>query len=197
MRRLETCSPPPFKERRNQIFWAGSTTGILSCDISFPCTCDNVPRILFARRAKNKSWLNVSFSRTVQWCTGKDEGLRAEGLLGEKVREERWLQYRGIFDLPGNVDAWGFFWRLASGSAVFQVDSPYVNFFSQKLQDGIHYISLAQDLSDFDSKTSIIFEEAEASVRHLEIMANRSKALIQNLTYLNTLAEVAGLLHPS
>ena len=83
--------------------------------------------------------------------------------------EVRWAEHRGILDIDGNVNAWGLFWRLASGSVVFKVDSPHTNAYIERMQPWVHYLPIYANLSNLQEMTALVTKPA-------------CDALLQNIT---------------
>lgn len=174
----------PFQQRKSQIFWAGSTTG-LPCGGDAICAgeCKDVQRIRFVEEAAGIAWLNCSLTRANQWCAGVEEDLRARGLMSVHVPEVTWTDYRGVFDIDGNVHAWGARWRYALGNVVFKVQSKYVSHYTSALIDGVHFISIAANFSDLYDKTSIILDDSVVTVDMLRRMSERASRIISTFTY--------------
>ncbi|EEH50882.1 uncharacterized protein MICPUCDRAFT_66051 [Micromonas pusilla CCMP1545] len=80
-RRLSTRHVP-YTERKRQVIWAGSTTGVPCYDIG-PCasSCNELERVKLVRYFNNITWLNLRLSNAVQWCHGSAAALKDEGLL--------------------------------------------------------------------------------------------------------------------
>ena len=182
----------PFRDLHQQVFWAGTTTGE-PCAYNSTCekNCDGVERVKLARAAKSISWVRAKLSSTCQICAGNDIKLRNEGILEEPVPELDWIKNRGIIDIDGNVDAWGLTWRLMSNSVVFRVKSRFIGYFSNLLQDGVHFISLEADFSDLQSKTSVVLKNDEETLKHLSNLSLNARKLIHEHKYGNVVRAVA------
>lgn len=169
---------PSWPERQPNIFWRGSTTG-------YPLSrgCHTVPRISMCKMALHAPWLDAKISAIVQWCKGNKNYLPGLNLTAPAVPEEMWSKHRGILDIDGNVNAWGLFWRLGSGSTVFRIESPYCNMYTRLLQPYVHYIPIKQDLSDFINATRIIQSKHEPDIVMLEEIAYRSQELVRSLSF--------------
>jgi hypothetical protein len=180
-----------FEERKPQIHWSGSTTGI-PCDERIPCDniCKDIQRVRLLRKFKAARWLDLALTQVVQWCHGSRQFLHDEELLGDNVEEKKWAQFRGILDIDGNVDAWGLRWRLESGSVVFKVASSYEHFYSNMLVDGTHYISVNSDMSDLLEKTSMIQSQRPEDVQYLKKIAENARLLMTELTYFKLVSSV-------
>ena len=58
--------------------------------------------------------------------------------------EVEWANSSGILDVDGNVNAWGLYWRLASGSTIFKVESEYISSYTEHALPFVHYIPIAK-----------------------------------------------------
>ena len=100
-----------------------------------------------------------------------------------------WADSSGILDVDGNVNAWGLYWRLASGSTVFKVESEYVNLYTEYAVPYVHYIPIAKNLSDFEEQTKLVTNKHS---RHkLNRIARNSRRLMWNHTYKHEVKRVA------
>ena len=127
--------------------WRGATTG-------YHNKCEELPRVKMCSKALNLTWVDAKLIRTIQFCYYKTNLTNFRPSLlhlrGDHLPELEWSNYRGILDIDGNVNAWGLFWRLASGSVVFKVESKYLNAYITKMVPWVHYIPIKEDLSDFE-----------------------------------------------
>lgn len=182
--KLET----PLQNRSSNVFWAGSTTGV-PCVAKRPCAsvCDTIQRVKLVREGQQIPWTNFSITKAVQWCTAGDVALN--DLTSQFVRELEWGKHMGVIDIDGNVDAWGLPWRLASGSAVFRVESSYLHYFSELLVEEVHYVSVAGDLSDLAEKTAQV--TMISHVDHLANISKNAKRVIEQHSYERVIQAVA------
>ena len=173
----------PLSSLRPQVFWAGSTTGV-PCRGKHPCnnSCKDLQRYKLVRLSQEIEWLNFSLTNAVQWCQGDEGELRALNMLSKRTNEIEWLQYRGIFDVDGNVDAWGSRWRLATNSVVFQVKSDYINHYSSALMDGEHYIEISESLADLQSKTALVMRTDKESLKYMANIAKNARQAVGAFT---------------
>lgn len=139
-----------YFDRIPQVFWRGVTTSWLSNN------CSDLPRVRLCRRANGMPWVDAKITNCVQICSDGDSCKRIEYLRGGHKKESDWVKHRGILDIDGNVNAWGLFWRLASGSVVFRVESEYTNFYTQQMVPWQHYIPISRDLSDLGAVTKLV-----------------------------------------
>ncbi len=67
----------------------------------------------------------------------------------ETTSWEEHLRYKYLIDLDGSVASTpGCAWKLLSNCALFKQDSPYLLWYFSQLQPWVHYIPVAQNLSD-------------------------------------------------
>ena len=100
----------------------------------------------------------------VQSCSGQGR------VRVPSVPELKWAEHRGILDIDGNVNAWGLFWRLASRSVVFKVDSPHTNAYIERMQPWVHYLPIHANLSNLRAMASLVTKPA-----YDEILLNITK----------------------
>ena len=187
----------PFDQRRPQVFWAGSTTGSPCVSNKATCvhSCMNLNRVKLVRLAARAPWLNMSLTSALQWCSGEEDVLKNAGLFFEKMVEEEWIKYRGILDIDGNVDAWGLYWRLRSGSAVFRISSQYENFLSSRLVSGVHFVQVKRNFDDlFDVTEMVKGKHTSVAYLNLSTITKNAEALLCELTYERVIKEFAGVL---
>jgi hypothetical protein len=94
--------------------------------------------------------------------------------------------------MDGNVDAWGNRWRMESGSVVFIVKSKFAHYYSDELEDGVHYVGIAADLSDLIERTRIVTDETEENLAKLSrIASNAARLMREKYTYDKVVVDVA------
>ena len=182
----------PFSSLRPHVFWAGSSTG-LPCRSQRPCndTCQDLQRYKLVRQSQEIEWLNFSFSQAIQWCKGDEAELQALNMFSNRSDEAEWMQYRGILDVDGNVDAWGSRWRYSMNSVVFKVKTDYVNHYSGAIVDGVHMIQISEDLTDLKSKTSLITRNDTNTQSYLANIAKNARKTIAAFTLESASADSA------
>ena len=168
----------PFYRKAKQIIWRGSTTG------KGVEQCEELPRVKIIKAAQNISWLDFGISRNMPICRGKQP-------LRNSVPETDWIKYRGILDIDGNVNAWGLFWRLFSGSVIFKVESPYTNAYISKMRPWIHFIPVSLNFSELANITRIVMSDASGDVQLLQNITSNARALAEQFTYHSEVARVA------
>jgi hypothetical protein len=167
----------PFPSRKKNVFWRGSTTGIPSNQ-----SCEGLLRYQICEISKSKGWLDVRLSKKVQWC--QDSKID----LSTQMTELYWVSNRGILDVDGNANAWGLYWRLASGSVVFKVESDFTNAYIDRLIPWVHYVPISRNLSDLVERTKMIANERQT--KHLARIAKSSKILMRQFTFESEVSRV-------
>jgi len=181
-------------KRRASVFWRGSTTGV-PCSVpslfGLNCSykCEKVQRVELVRLSSEIPWVDAKLSNLIQWCMGKE--LELQYLLGENVPESQWINYRGIIEIDGNVDAWGNRWRMVSGSVIFRVESPYVSSFTEHQIPHVHYVPITANFSNLKSSTKIITSRVPADIQKLNNIAKNAYEYGAKYTYSYEVQKVA------
>ena len=189
-------------KREPKLFWRGSTTGepgALPDDGPTSPTarantgtcCDSLLRVRLVRLLRNTAWADVKLSQALDHCRGHTERLRAEGLMAGKEPEGKWGAFRGLLDVDGHVNAWGLYWRLASGSAVFRVESELTNAYIEQMKPFVHYLPIASNLSNLLPLTALVASERREDTQLLERLARAGWNLSRKFTWKNELSRVA------
>lgn len=165
----------PLSHRRKVVYWRGSSTGNAN-------TCEDLCRVRMCKASEGIPWLDMKITNHVLLCHGKSY------FLANRTKEIDWIQYRGIIDIDGKVNAWGLFWRLGSGSVVFKVHSSYSNFYISQLRPWVEYIPLADDLTDLINQTKVILEDR--ALVNLETITSNAYELTQRISYSSELIRV-------
>jgi len=165
--------------------------GVLaSCNAMHPC--EDLQRVRATRLARKHFWLDLKLSGLCQTCKPRDEPRLAEdGLLVHSAHhnELEWNAHRGILEIDGNVNAWGHKWRLASGSAVFKVDSEWTNAYLEHEVAGVHYLPVHANLSNLAAVTRIVTDDTQVPL--LERIARNALEFANDFTYEAEVARVA------
>jgi hypothetical protein len=203
----------PFAQRAPTVYWRGSTTGncdalVNSSDITrvvqypaqtFPSSrtscCHLLKRVGLVQSALSIPWIDAKLTKYVQCCLGQDQWLESRNLTSGRSPEDSWVRSRGVIEIDGNVNAWGYRWRMESGSVVFRVDGPYVNQYILPQKPWVHYIPIAHDLSDLRSKTELITVKNRDMLNKLERIARNSKELAMKYTIPQEVKRVARALN--
>lgn len=73
--------------------------------------------------------------------------------IGEHIARREQLRHQLIVDLDGHARTWdAWFWKMRGGSTVLAQDSVWVSFFSEQFEPWVHFVPLANDLSDLETQ---------------------------------------------
>lgn len=148
---------PPWESRQPQVLWRGSTTGRRSYT-PLPGERDDLswlPRLQLCKAANApdlRALCDVGISAIAQ-VEEKYlvERIAASGLMKERVPREHYPNYRGVFDIDGNANAWsGLFCGLLGASCVLKVASAagYRQWYYAQLEPWVNFVPVTSDLSD-------------------------------------------------
>ena len=98
-------------------------------------------------------------------------------LQGANVPEHLWPRHRALLDIDGNSNAWGLYWRMASGSVVFRVAS-YCNHYTAGMRPWVHFVPLPDDVltshSSFASISALVADDAwDLRLQHIAAQARQ------------------------
>ena len=80
---------------------------------------------------------------------------------------------------------------MESGSVVFLVKSQYTHYYSDALEDGVHYVGISADLSDLVERTRVVADDDPNVVERLAQIAANASALMQLYTYERAVRDIA------
>lgn len=163
-----------FESKHPTIFWRGSPTNRIRHE------CANKSLSLPQMNVGLSSMKHGNFSEQV-----------LGGIYKEAVNEYGWIKHRGIMDMDGHVNAWGLYWRLASRSVVFKVESNFTNSYIRHMRENVHYLRIEEDLSNLATVTSIITSTNPADIEWMESMTRKAFSLAMNATYPKEVLRVA------
>ena len=142
---------PPWNERIKLAIWRGSTTGLPALTTS---RLKHLTRYQLCRLSETHPGLiDAKFTGIVQ-CQNPaaEQGIGNEfvhrNLLVNRMEPEHMALHRWIIDVDGNVNSWGFLWKLISGSCILRVNSEHYQWYHHLLKPWVHYVPIESDLSD-------------------------------------------------
>lgn len=171
---------PPWRERDPTVVWRGAVTGRGPYDAP-----EDVPRVRLCLLGKTMA--GVDFGATQVHDTTLDvlpNGTISKTLAEAHLLRERWFMpqfgnYRYSIDIDGHANAWGLMEKLILGCCVLKVDTPYEQWFYDRLQAGVHYVPVKADLSDLQEKIAWCRENEAAC----EWIGANGRRLAQAATY--------------
>jgi hypothetical protein len=188
----------PISEKFPKVYWRGGMGGNVHPSLIGGLKQGHkefeflkLPRVKLAIASKhnNYSWLDCKVIYAFDDITTNH--LKEDGLLSERVSEDVWIENRGIIDIDGNVNAWGMYWRLWSGSVIFKVDSPYVNAYVKEMIPWVHYIPVSWDLSNLMEITNLVVNPNERTMNLLQKISDNAKILAEKFSYQNEIKRLA------
>jgi hypothetical protein len=135
-------------------------------------------------------WCNFKFTK-VNGNHGCNHDIINKELISPYVAEWAWLNYKGILNIDGHVNAWGLLWRLASKSTLFNVESEFTNPYIELMVPWQHYIPIKSDFSDLDKHTKLIISKNLTDILLLKNIIENANKLAQSFTYESEVDRVA------
>lgn len=138
----------PWERRESTIFWRGAATGIGIEGPEWGATA-RARLACKAQEVGDSRIIDAKLSRVKHLPQEAAEGLRARGLVDAEVPFERFFHYKYMVDADGYHCAWkSLFLKLATGSTVLKMNSPFEQWYHRELVPWRHYIPVSSDLSD-------------------------------------------------
>jgi hypothetical protein len=153
----------PWESRRNGVFFRGAASGLGFAAGHWHQTARG-RLVLKANDIANPDLLDAKITR----FSHLDEACRNE-LLKERVVDievplETFGSYKYLVDADGYCCAWkSLFLKMALGSLVLKIESPYEQWYHHRLQPWKHYVPLAADLSDFEEVYAWVREHDDSA----------------------------------
>jgi len=92
------------------------------------------------------------------------------------ITDHEMVGYKYILDIDGNASTWdATAWKLNSGSVIFKVDGPWIQWFYSEYLPYTHYIPIKDDMSDLQEK----YQWCEEHPEECEKIVVNSKQLFQ------------------
>jgi hypothetical protein len=170
----------PYASKIPKVVWRGSSYG---------ATWGAVVNERFNASlvAKDFPWCDVGISQSVS--REQDSFYDAVHVSKNYIPEESWNSYRGMLDIVGTTNAGGLYWRMASGTVVFKIESAWTCSIIEKMVPWEHYIPIKQDLSDMGNITQIVTMDVFAPL--LQNIADNAYRLAQEFTLEKEVERVA------
>ncbi|MDR3438058.1 glycosyl transferase family 90 [Telmatospirillum sp.] len=152
----------PWKDRRDIVFWRGTTTGrpLWTPAPGDPPSWGWLPRLQLcaaSRQSRHADHLDIGVSEIGQLgAPHLQEAVRQAGLQRPGVAKREFLEYRYLVDIDGFSNSWSLVEKLIMGATIFKVQSAggYRQSFYDKLIPWETHIPVAADCSDLDEKVA-------------------------------------------
>jgi hypothetical protein len=170
----------PWEERLSVCFWRGSTTGQRPWGSSWAA----LPRIQLANAVRESGALfdvGISKISQIQDETAREE-IKTAGLLKKYVSSHLQQKWKYLVDIDGNSNAWsGLFEKLLTGSTVLKITSPhrYRQWYYHKMVAWEHYVPVASDFNDLESKVRLLEKKDGLAER----IGEAGRILAESLTF--------------
>lgn len=181
----------PWHKKKPTAFWRGATTGIGLQDNDF----EKVPRIALSLKSKelnNIDKLDASISHVTDFDhpTRKQEILEL-GIVKPYCEFNDFLKYRYLIDVDGHSCAWkSLFLKLASRCLVLKTESPFMQWYYDKLVPWVNYVPLNKDYQDIED----ILAWLPVHDKEAKEIADNGTELAKSITYDAALKDIANLL---
>ena len=144
---------PPWRQRVGMAIWRGSSTGFNNLTNENIKT--NLRYQLCLKSHHYPRLLDAKITRLVQAKDLKEETylirrLIALNLLSDRLNPRELALHRWIIEIDGNVNSWGFLWKLMSGSCIIKVGSNRIQWYYKRLKEWVHYVPVNSDLSNLE-----------------------------------------------
>ncbi len=153
MRLYFGSNPIPWEQKKEILFWRGSSTGISSSgswkDLQRIKLCE------IASNSKNQDLFDVGLSNIIQLNKGAENEIKILGYLKDYKSIKLINTFKYLIDVDGNSNAWSsLFLKLLSSSVVLKVESEggYKQWYYDRLIPWQHYVPVNKDLSDLIEK---------------------------------------------
>lgn len=147
------ANPISWEQKREVLFWRGSSTGI-----SPSGSWRDLQRVKLCKIAldcPNQALFDVGLSHLVQLDKIAEHEIKNLGYLKDYKPIRLLNTFKYLIDVDGNSNAWSsLFLKLLSGSVVLKVESEggYKQWYYDRLIPWQHYVPIKKDLSDLQDK---------------------------------------------
>jgi hypothetical protein len=148
----------PFSQKKNKII--------------FGCRTDRGSKYNFIKRRDIE--INQRKYFYSNFCDKRNMVYEEDGWIAEYDM----VEYKYILNIDGNACTWdATAWKLNSGSVIFKVDAPWVQWFYPEYLAYVHYIPIKDDMSDLQEK----YQWCETHPEECEKIVENSKKLFQKV----------------
>lgn len=151
-----------------------------------------INKIIFGCRKNNGSKYNFVERRDIEmnqrnyfysdFCDKTNVVYQEDGW----ITDYEMVNYKYILNIDGNACTWdATAWKLNSGSVIFKVDAPWIQWFYPEYLPYIHYIPIKDDMSDLQEK----YQWCEKHPQECERIVENSKKLFQKIYKMNNIIQ--------
>jgi hypothetical protein len=162
----------PWRKRERMLFWRGTATGQLG-----EGGYQELPRVRLASICRGQRRTDVKICNVPDQVRPRHDPaavaaeLRRAELMGDRVPMSEFARRRYTVDIDGNANAWGLFEKMLLGLCILKVETPWSQWFYDRIVPWEHYVPIRADLSDLpaliewclahDTEASAIAEQAQ------------------------------------
>jgi len=148
--------------RKNQIYWRGSTTGggILNTKNDLL----KLRRVIICKLYNHNICFNMKISKIVQNNIPQEiliNELKKESIWSRSVLENTFSNYSCYPDIPGNALAWGSIRKYLMGNLIFKSSTRRQLYYYRFLKPWKHYIPTEENFLDLEEKYSWVKSHME------------------------------------
>jgi len=187
----------PWSEKKNAAVFRGALTGMKRSGFrvvqaalknkSKLSMCMFMQRCRLVYNSANSTLVDASLTGTLMYHSHNmidgpvvPAKLNGVPLYGSRMNYAELLQYKALIMLEGNDISSGFKWALYSNSVVLAQTSLYTSWAMEELlEEWVHYIPLADDLSDVEEKMQWVLDHDEEAQK----IAHAGTLWISDLIY--------------
>ena len=139
---------PRWATRSDVVVWRGSVTG--GGPIAGP---EDLPRVQLALACRDRpdtdvGLIGVHATTNVLPPGAIDDFIASRGLLRDRWLVTDFARYKFAFDIDGHANAWGLLEKLIVGCCVLKIESPFEQWYYDRLLPWRHFVPVKADLSD-------------------------------------------------
>ena len=119
---------------------------------------DEIPRARLALLCREASGVDVKLTKVGETMAHNRpfqllvDYVQEEGLLAESWPMARFGDFKYVVDIDGYGNAWGLMEKLILGCCILKVETPYEQWFYDRLRPWVHYVPVKGDLSDLHER---------------------------------------------
>lgn len=183
LRRFARHAGRPWRDRRDVVFWRGSSTG--RPRITEGEAVANIPRIRLCRLVREwqrDDLFDIGITQMVQVDEAAATLAETYGIMAKPVPQEAFGHYRHGLDIDGNTSSWaGLFAKLILGNTVLKIGSAagHRQWYYDRLIPYRNFIPVRADLSDLLRAAEWLRHNPTAA----EAIAARGAALAEAMSF--------------
>lgn len=178
----------PWRKRGRTVFWRGTATGLLGAE-----GYRALPRVRLAAICSTLRRTDVRLYDVPEQVRSHHDPaivaaeLRRAGLMGDFVPMRVFAEHRYTIDIDGNANAWSLFEKMLLGLCILKVETPWRQWFYDRIAPWEHFVPVRADLSDLAERIEWCFLHDDAAAG----IAAAAQRLALEMTYEAEMAAAA------